>query len=106
LSPYHYEYGNEEWLVVVSGRPTLRTPSGEHGLTPGDVVCFPEGPNGAHAVSNAADETVRVLMLSTKRKPAAFVYPDSGKIAFVTGAGADGGIFLIADAVDYWDGEE
>jgi uncharacterized cupin superfamily protein len=84
----------------------LRTPHGEHGLTPGDVVCFPEGPDGAHAVSNAANERVRVLMLSTKRKPAAFVYPDSGKIALVTGAGGDDGIFRIADAVDYWEGEE
>jgi uncharacterized cupin superfamily protein len=27
--PYHYEYGCEEWLLVVSGRPTLRTPDGK-----------------------------------------------------------------------------
>ena len=26
--PYHYEYGNEEWLIVVAGRPTLRDPEG------------------------------------------------------------------------------
>ena len=24
--PYHYEYGAEEWLLVVAGRPTLRVP--------------------------------------------------------------------------------
>ena len=41
--PYHYEYGAEEWLIVVSGRPTLRVPDGEHELRAGDVVCFPEG---------------------------------------------------------------
>ena len=50
--PYHYEYGCEEWLLVVTGRPTLRDPEGEHELEPGDVVCFPEGPEGAHAVTN------------------------------------------------------
>jgi uncharacterized cupin superfamily protein len=24
VCPYHYEYGNEEWLIVLDGRPTLR----------------------------------------------------------------------------------
>src|ERR671935_129360 len=50
--PYHYELGCEEWLVVVSGQPTLRTPDGERTLGPGDVAVFHEGPAGAHQVSN------------------------------------------------------
>ena len=50
--PYHYEYGAEEWLLVVAGRPTLRTPDGEHELRNGDVVVFREGPAGAHQVRN------------------------------------------------------
>ena len=28
ICPYHYEYGEEEWLLVLVGRPTLRTPAG------------------------------------------------------------------------------
>ena len=48
VCPYHYEYGNEEWLLVLAGRPMLRTPEGERELEPGDVVCFSEGPDGAH----------------------------------------------------------
>src|SRR6185369_11855235 len=40
--PYHYELGCEEWLLVVSGRPTLRSPDGERELAPGDVAVFPE----------------------------------------------------------------
>ena len=105
--PYHYEYGNEEWLLVVAGRPTLRVPDGEHELRPGDVVCFREGPEGAHQVRNGSDEPVRVLILSTKRQPDAAVYPDSGKLGVWSGdEEADPGrIFRIADAVDYWDGE-
>ena len=52
ICPYHYEYPEEEWLLVLSGAPTLRHPGGEEVLEPGDVVCFPAGPEGAHKVTN------------------------------------------------------
>ena len=26
VCPYHYEYGEEEWLIVLEGAPMLRTP--------------------------------------------------------------------------------
>jgi uncharacterized cupin superfamily protein len=106
ICPYHYEYGNEEWLIVLTGRPTLRTPEGERELVPGETVCFPEGPAGAHKVTNAGEETARVLMLSTKRSPDAAVYPDSGKMGIWTGnEGEPFRLFKIDSAVDYWDGE-
>jgi uncharacterized cupin superfamily protein len=41
LWPYHLHHANEEWLVVLRGRPTLRTPKGERELSEGDVACFP-----------------------------------------------------------------
>jgi uncharacterized cupin superfamily protein len=104
LGPYHYEHNNEEWLLVVAGRPTLRTPQGERELRAGDVVVFPEGPEGAHATSNRTGEPVRVVMLSTKRKPAVAVYPDSDKIA-IWRIDDDGIIVKRAAATDYWDGE-
>jgi len=104
--PYHYEYGVEEWLLCVAGRPTLRVPDGEHELRPGDVVCFPEGPEGAHQVRNNTDEPVRVLIASTKQVPDAAVYPDSGKIGIWTGNDADPPrLFKLGTDVDYWDGE-
>jgi uncharacterized cupin superfamily protein len=34
VSPYHYEEPEEEWLLVVSGTPTLRHPGGEDQLEP------------------------------------------------------------------------
>ena len=34
ICPYHYEYGEEEWLLVLEGRPTLRTPEGEEEIGP------------------------------------------------------------------------
>ena len=85
ICPYHYEYAEEEWLLVLEGRPTLRHPEGESVLEPWDVVVFPTGPEGAHGVRNETDETARVLMASTVRHPAATVYPDSDKIAVWTG---------------------
>ena len=105
ICPYHYEYGNEEWLLVISGRPTLRTPEGERVLEPGDVACFSEGPGGAHKVSNAGEETTRVLMLSTKRKPDVTYYPDSGKVGIWTTRQDDHGVYRRTDTVDYFEGE-
>src|SRR4029453_12651254 len=29
LWPYHTHHANEEWMIVLRGRPTLRTPEGE-----------------------------------------------------------------------------
>jgi uncharacterized cupin superfamily protein len=58
LWPYHLHHANEEWLVVLRGRPTLRTPDGERELVEGDVACFPRGATGAHLVQNATEETV------------------------------------------------
>ena len=46
----------------------------------GDVVCFREGPEGAHKLTDNAPEVVRVILLSDKPTLAAAVYPDSGKI--------------------------
>jgi uncharacterized cupin superfamily protein len=102
ICPYHWEAGDEEWLVVLGGRPTLRTPDGERELGPWDTVCFPEGPEGAHKVTNRSGETLRVAILSTKREHAVSVYPDSNKV----GAWPPGKLFRLDDAVDYWDGEQ
>ena len=35
LWPYHTHYLNEEWVIVLRGEPTLRTPEGEHVLKRG-----------------------------------------------------------------------
>src|SRR5215204_1862628 len=39
IGPYHFEWTDEEWLIVLEGRVTVRTPEGEHELDPGDAVC-------------------------------------------------------------------
>lgn len=79
-APYHYEYG-EEWLLVVEGEITVRTPDGEHTLERGDLVRFPAGPDGAHNVMNRTDAPARALMFSRKGQGVGVaVYPDSDTV--------------------------
>jgi uncharacterized cupin superfamily protein len=78
---YHFHHGAEELLVVLRGRPTLRTPDGERELAEGDVVHFPVGPDGAHQLSNHGSEPVRYLMVSTRPSPEAVEYPDSKQVS-------------------------
>jgi uncharacterized cupin superfamily protein len=105
ICPYHYEYPEEEWLLVLDGQPTIRHPGGEDVLEPGDMVCFPTGPDGAHKVTNRTAETVRVLMFSTVSDPAVAVYPDSDKIGVFGTDEDDDPLFKRSSRVDYYDGE-
>jgi uncharacterized cupin superfamily protein len=105
ICPYHYEHGDEEWLIVLTGHPTVRHPDGEDQLGPGDAVCFPAGPDGAHKVTNNGGETARVLMLSSMNLPSVAVYPDSGKIGVFTEDESENAMFRRTQSVDYWDGE-
>jgi uncharacterized cupin superfamily protein len=103
--PYHFHYGNEEWLIAVSGAPTLRTPEGERELAPGDTVCFRAGPVGAHQVINRGEEPACVLILSTLVRPGIVIYPDSDKLGARPGVEEDDLNFPRSAAVDYWEGE-
>jgi uncharacterized cupin superfamily protein len=106
LFPYHLHHANEEWLLVVRGRPTLRSPEGEQELAEGDVLVFPRGAAGAHQVANRTTGPVRVLMLSSLVVPEIVEYPDSGKVGTRDAKGER--IFLSrpGPSLDYWDGED
>lgn len=103
--PYHYHYGVEEWLYVVAGEPTLRDPTGERLLAPGDLVCFPSGPDGAHAVRGPG-RVVIFSGVSAAGTGSVSVYPDSDKLGVrPPDGGPDRLDFRRGDAVGYWDGE-
>jgi uncharacterized cupin superfamily protein len=85
VAPYHAHHGNEELLIVLSGTPQLRTPDGVRTLQPGAAVSFPRGTEGAHRVSNAADEPARLLIVSTMNVPDIAEYPDTGTWLAMTG---------------------
>ena len=100
ICPYHWEGVEEEWLLVLSGAPTLRDPDGEHVLEAGDIVCFPRGPEGAHKVTNRTSDVLRVLMFSSipAQEVSICVYPDSNKVS----VWPPGLILEMDDPVGYW----
>ena len=105
VCPYHYEYGEEEWVLVLSGRPSARTPEGVQQLGPLDLLFFPRGPEGAHQIRNDTDEPARIVMWSTVVFPTATSYPDSGKVGVYTGDDSEDLIAERSSAVDYFHGE-
>jgi uncharacterized cupin superfamily protein len=105
VCPYHYEVGEEEWLLVLQGSPTLRTPEGTETLSPWDVAFFPRGPEGAHGIRNETGEPARVLMFSNVVVPTATVYPDSDKVGIWTGDPETDVMVRRDSAVDYYEGE-
>jgi uncharacterized cupin superfamily protein len=109
--PYHFHHGDEELVLVLGGRPTLRTPDGERELEAGDFAHFPTGPAGAHQMLNRSDEPARYVVGSSNVAPEICEYPDSGKVAAFSRLESQRGQRLLTvhrldDEVDYMDGEE
>jgi uncharacterized cupin superfamily protein len=96
---YHFHHAWEELLVVLRGRPTLRTPAGERELAEGEAVHFPVGPDGAHGLKNETAGPVRVLMASTVSSPEVCEYPDLRQITAQARTGSLTGqrLWLIHD---------
>jgi len=106
LWPYHTHHANEEWVIVLRGEPTLRTPEGEQVLKEGDVVCFPRGKEGAHQIVNRTDGPIRVVMLSSMIAPDMVEYLDTGKIGARSIAGERIMLARPGPDLDYWEGED
>jgi uncharacterized cupin superfamily protein len=90
---FHFHHGSEELLIVLRGRPTLRTFEGERQLDEGEVVHFPTGPAGAHEIRNDTGELVRYVVAGIRVSPEIAEYPD---LKQVTGQSKHG-IFFIHD---------
>ena len=99
FTPYHFHHAWEELLIVLEGEPTLRTPDGERRVSRGDVVFFPRGPDGAHALRNETEETVRVVIASSLGTPEVAEYPDLKQITAQARTGSLTGeqLWLIHD---------
>jgi uncharacterized cupin superfamily protein len=109
--PMHYHLGNEEMLIVIAGRPSLRTPDGERELATGEVVSFPRGEVGAHQVVNRSEEEVLVLLVSEMNAPEVVVRPESGQLSALgkpPGGRGEGihKVFMLEDEVELWDAQE
>jgi hypothetical protein len=102
--PYHYEHGSEEWLLVVAGRPTLRTPDGERGSSPATSRSFPRARGRAQGDERdrrggarrdlLVEVAVRSRRVSRQRQGRSLDRED-------------GYVGLVRDEpkLDYWDGE-
>jgi uncharacterized cupin superfamily protein len=88
---FHIHHGSEELLIVLRGRPTLRTLDGERVLEEGEVVHFPAGPDGAHGLRNDTGESVRYVMAGIRVLPEIAEYPD---LKQVTGQSQHGIVFI------------
>jgi uncharacterized cupin superfamily protein len=73
---YHFHHANDELLIVLRGRLTLRTPDGIREVAEGEVVHFPSGPAGAHGITHEDDDPVRYIMVSSLIAPDTSEYPD------------------------------
>ena len=110
--PLHAHHANEEILVVLSGRPTLRTIDGERILEQGELACFRTGREGAHRLDNRTDEAVRVLIVSTMIGPDVVEHLDSEKVyarSYAPGADPPPDAVEVMvkreDTRDYFEGE-
>jgi uncharacterized cupin superfamily protein len=98
-SAYHFHHGSEELLIVLRGRPTLRTPDGERQLAEGEVVHFPTGPDGAHGMRNDTDAAVRYVFAGIRVFPEVAEYPDTKQITAQAPTGSQTGehLWLVHD---------
>ena len=67
-------------MLVLRGRPTLRTLDGDRQLAEGEAVHFPVGPEGAHGVRNDTDDPVRYVVAGIRVSPEVAEYPDTKQI--------------------------
>jgi uncharacterized cupin superfamily protein len=106
--PYHFHFSDEELILVLRGRPTLRAPDGSRELEEGELVRFPVGPEGAHQLLNHTQQSVTFVSISSSGRPDVVIYPDSDKLGVGERLPRGGGLrafFRRASEVDYWDGE-
>ena len=96
---YHFHHGSEELLIVLRGRPTLRTPDGERQLGEGEVVHFPVGPDGAHGLRNDTDAPARFVVAGIRVSPEVVEYPDASKVTAQASTASQTGerLWLIHD---------
>jgi uncharacterized cupin superfamily protein len=106
--PYHHHLTEEELVLVLEGRPSLRTPQGWRDLAEGEIVAFLRGEDGGHQLMNRTSSTVRFLSFSGSGEPDIVIYPDSDKLGAFERLPDGGGLralFRMANTVDYHDGE-
>ena len=106
ICPYHYEYGEEEWLLVLDGRPTLRHHAATTCSNPGTSSSSRRARRAATPCATTPTPRCACSCIPPCT-PAVVVYPDSDKMGIFTGNREDDRFLMTtrSSAVDYWLGE-
>lgn len=72
----HSHMKQDEFVYIVSGRPTLRTDEGETELSPGMCAGFAAGSRNAHHLVNRSGEDVFYLEIGDRTPGEQVEYPD------------------------------
>lgn len=98
--PAHYHMLEEEHLLVLEGKATLRLGAYTFALSAGSYVCFPAGQKAGHTLVNNSDAPCRYLIIGERNPNDVIVYTDSGRVSVrLTGEG-----YRKSATMDYWDG--
>ncbi len=73
----HWHLREDEFVYVVTGRPSLVTAAGAQQLAPGDVAGFPAGQADGHRLENHIDEETIFIEVGSRSAAETLRYPDS-----------------------------
>ena len=98
--PTHYHMLEEEHLLILEGKATLRLGDKTFELAPGSYACFPAGQKVGHTLVNRGDAPCRYLVIGERNDHDVIVYPESGRVSVrLTGEG-----YRKSATMEYWDG--
>ncbi|HUO82122.1 MAG TPA: cupin domain-containing protein [Gammaproteobacteria bacterium] len=100
--PTHYHMLEEEHVLILEGRVTLRLGERSYELREGQYVCFPAAQKAGHALINEYDQPCRYLIIGERNPNDVIVYTDSGRVGVrLTGEG-----YRKSATLGYWEGED
>jgi uncharacterized cupin superfamily protein len=100
--PYHFHRNAEELFYIISGKSSLRTPTGIIEVGSGDLVHFEIGEGGSHQLYNHTESACVYLDIRTFEHIDITEYPDSNKVALLPSIE----VFEKSDMTNYYKGEE
>jgi uncharacterized cupin superfamily protein len=100
--PMHLHKLEEEHLLILEGKATLRLGDRSFEVAAGSCACFHAGQQAAHALINTSDEPCRYLIIGERHPHDVVVFADSGRV----GVKLMGEGYRKAATMDYWEGEE
>lgn len=72
----HWHYGEDEFLVMVSGAAVLIDDAGKTPLAPGDCVAFPMNDGNGHHIVNESDADCAFVVVGLAKTREGGEYPD------------------------------